>query len=76
LVISNSAASDSGSYAFTVGRSETTAKVAVDQIRVTSKIKDVSAKETQQVMFECDLSHPDIPSGLCLWTKNGVPVKV
>uniref|UniRef100_H2YNK4 Ig-like domain-containing protein n=1 Tax=Ciona savignyi TaxID=51511 RepID=H2YNK4_CIOSA len=75
LVITDAQVEDTGSYQFAVGKSTTSAKVVVEAIHLTSRMKDVMVKESQTATFECEVSHPDVPAAACKWTKNGIVIK-
>uniref|UniRef100_A0A286XF31 Ig-like domain-containing protein n=1 Tax=Cavia porcellus TaxID=10141 RepID=A0A286XF31_CAVPO len=60
LVINRTHASDEGPYKLMVGRVETSCDLSVEKIKIIRGLRDITCTETQNVVFEVELSHSGI----------------
>ncbi|XP_062971718.1 titin isoform X23 [Cynocephalus volans] len=60
LVINRTYASDEGPYKLMVGRVETSCNLSVEKIKIIRGLHDLTCTETQNVVFEVELSHSGI----------------
>ncbi|XP_035302232.1 titin isoform X4 [Cricetulus griseus] len=72
LVINRTHASDEGPYKLMVGRVETSCNLSVEKIKIIRGLHDLTCTETQNVVFEVELSHSGID---VLWNFKGKEIK-
>ncbi|XP_070364608.1 titin isoform X3 [Equus asinus] len=72
LVINRTHASDEGPYKLMVGRVETSCDLSVEKIKIIRGLRDLTCTETQNVVFEVELSHSGID---VLWNFKGKEIK-
>ncbi|XP_029391867.1 titin isoform X2 [Mus pahari] len=72
LVINRTHASDEGPYKLMVGRVETSCNLSVEKIKIVRGLRDLTCTETQNVVFEVELSHSGID---VVWNFKGKEIK-
>ncbi|XP_011828832.1 PREDICTED: titin-like, partial [Mandrillus leucophaeus] len=72
LVINRTHASDEGPYKLIVGRVETNCNLSVEKIKIIRGLRDLTCTETQNVVFEVELSHSGID---VLWNFKDKEIK-
>ncbi|XP_076785058.1 titin isoform X2 [Arvicanthis niloticus] len=72
LVINRTHASDEGPYKLMVGRVETSCNLSVEKIKIIRGLRDLTCTETQNVVFEVELSHSGID---VVWNFKGKEIK-
>nr|XP_026247772.1 titin isoform X23 [Urocitellus parryii] len=72
LVINRTHASDEGPYKLMVGRVETSCDLSVEKIKIIRGLHDLTCTETQNVVFEVELSHSGID---VLWNFKDKEIK-
>nr|KAF6498407.1 hypothetical protein HJG63_020084 [Rousettus aegyptiacus] len=72
LVINRTHASDEGRYKLLVGRVETSCNLSVEKIKIIRGLHDLTCTETQNVVFEVELSHSGID---VLWNFKDKEIK-
>uniref|UniRef100_A0A2K5RZ69 Titin n=1 Tax=Cebus imitator TaxID=2715852 RepID=A0A2K5RZ69_CEBIM len=72
LIINRTHASDEGPYTLMVGRVETTCNLSVEKIKIIRGLRDLTCTETQNVVFEVELSHSGID---VLWNFKDKEIK-
>ncbi|XP_075386428.1 titin isoform X2 [Tenrec ecaudatus] len=72
LVINRTHASDEGPYKLMVGRVETSCNLSVEKIKIIRGLQDRTCTETQNVVFEVELSHSGID---VLWNFKDKEIK-
>uniref|UniRef100_A0A8C2W2A5 Ig-like domain-containing protein n=1 Tax=Chinchilla lanigera TaxID=34839 RepID=A0A8C2W2A5_CHILA len=72
LVINRTHASDEGPYKLMVGRVETSCDLSVEKIKIIRGLRDITCTETQNVVFEVELSHSGID---VLWNFKDKEIK-
>ncbi|XP_069876144.1 titin-like [Dipodomys merriami] len=72
LVINRTHASDEGPYKLMVGRVETSCNLSVEKIKIIRGLHDLTCTETQNVVFEVELSHSGID---VLWNFKDKEIK-
>ncbi|KAM5280233.1 titin isoform 2-T2 [Ctenodactylus gundi] len=72
LVINRTHASDEGPYKLMVGRVETSCNLSVEKIKIIRGLRDLTCTETQNVVFEVELSHSGID---VLWNFKDKEIK-
>ncbi|XP_031816253.1 titin isoform X4 [Sarcophilus harrisii] len=72
LVLNRTHASDEGPYKLMVGRVETSCNLTVEKIKIIKGLQDLTCTETQNVVFEVELSHAGID---VLWNFKDKEIK-
>nr|XP_046259560.1 titin-like isoform X2 [Scatophagus argus] len=72
LVFSRTYASDEGQYKLVVGRADTSCTLSVQTVQIVKPMKDKECSESENVIFEVEVSHPGIDA---FWTFKRQPLK-
>ncbi|XP_009989473.1 PREDICTED: titin-like [Tauraco erythrolophus] len=64
---------DMGEYSYEIASSKTSAKLKVEAVKIKKTLKNLTVTETQEAVFNVELTHPDVKGAL--WIKNGVELE-